>query len=97
MVDAPCSRVGHIYRCKYIPFPNPGVGDFISRNYKRVAEVWMDEYKEHLYKRRPVMKNTNEGNAKFIYLCSSIHSHYKLRAIIKKNYIFNFLNDAFFK
>uniref|UniRef100_A0A914BYD2 Polypeptide N-acetylgalactosaminyltransferase n=1 Tax=Acrobeloides nanus TaxID=290746 RepID=A0A914BYD2_9BILA len=59
MVDAPCSRVGHIYRCKYIPFPNPGVGDFISRNYKRVAEVWMDEYKEHLYKRRPVMRNTD--------------------------------------
>ena len=21
LVDAPCSRVGHIYRCKYIPFP----------------------------------------------------------------------------
>jgi polypeptide N-acetylgalactosaminyltransferase len=20
LVDAPCSRVGHIYRCKYIPF-----------------------------------------------------------------------------
>ncbi|KAF1658789.1 UNVERIFIED_CONTAM: Polypeptide N-acetylgalactosaminyltransferase-like 6, partial [Eudyptes robustus] len=62
MVDAPCSRVGHIYRCKYIPFPNPGVGDFISRNYKRVAEVWMDEYKEFLYKRRPEMKDVSPGN-----------------------------------
>ena len=61
LVDAPCSRVGHIYRCKYVPFPNPGVGDFISRNYKRVAEVWMDEYKEHLYKRRTAMKNTDPG------------------------------------
>ena len=38
MVDAPCSRVGHIYR-KFAPFANPGVGDFIGRNYKRVAEV----------------------------------------------------------
>ncbi|PIO52367.1 hypothetical protein TELCIR_26327, partial [Teladorsagia circumcincta] len=38
MVDAPCSRVGHIYRCKYLPFKNAGVGDFISRNYRRVAE-----------------------------------------------------------
>ncbi|KAH7721878.1 polypeptide N-acetylgalactosaminyltransferase 10 [Aphelenchoides avenae] len=62
MVDAPCSRVGHIYRCKYVPFPNPGVGDFISRNYKRVAEVWMDEYKEHLYKRRSAMRNADPGD-----------------------------------
>ncbi|TKR72573.1 hypothetical protein L596_019998 [Steinernema carpocapsae] len=62
MVDAPCSRVGHIYRCKYIPFPNPGVGDFISRNYKRVAEVWMDDYKEHLYKRRTAMSYADTGD-----------------------------------
>ncbi|KAK0401542.1 hypothetical protein QR680_015844 [Steinernema hermaphroditum] len=62
MVDAPCSRVGHIYRCKYIPFPNPGIGDFVSRNYKRVAEVWMDEYKEYLYKRRPAVRKIEIGN-----------------------------------
>ena len=30
MLDAPCSRIGHIYR-KFAPFPNPGVGDFIGR------------------------------------------------------------------
>ncbi len=62
LLDAPCSRVGHIYRCKYVPFPNPGVGDFISRNYKRVAEVWMDEYKKHLYKRRPAMPAADPGD-----------------------------------
>ncbi|KAI7815551.1 N-acetylgalactosaminyltransferase [Rhyzopertha dominica] len=61
MVDAPCSRVGHIYR-KYAPFPNPGRGDFVGKNYRRVAEVWMDEYAEYLYKRRPHYRNIDPGD-----------------------------------
>uniref|UniRef100_A0A147BRJ6 Polypeptide N-acetylgalactosaminyltransferase n=1 Tax=Ixodes ricinus TaxID=34613 RepID=A0A147BRJ6_IXORI len=61
MVDAPCSRVGHIYR-KFAPFPNPGIGDFVGRNYRRVAEVWMDEYKEHLYHRRPHYRHLDPGD-----------------------------------
>jgi polypeptide N-acetylgalactosaminyltransferase len=61
MVDVPCSHVGHIYR-KFAPFPNPGIGDFIGRNYKRVAEVWMDEYKEHIYKRRPHYRKIDAGD-----------------------------------
>ena len=52
MVDAPCSRVGHIYR-KYSPFSGAGKGDYLGRNYKRVAAVWMDEYAEYIYKKRP--------------------------------------------
>ena len=52
MVDAPCSRVGHIYR-GYAPFSNVRSKDFLTINYKRVAEVWMDEYKEFLYARSP--------------------------------------------
>ncbi|XP_075234604.1 N-acetylgalactosaminyltransferase 6-like isoform X2 [Lycorma delicatula] len=61
MVDAPCSRVGHIYR-KFAPFPNPGIGDFVGRNYRRVAEVWMDEYAEYIYMRRPHYRTIDPGN-----------------------------------
>lgn len=28
-----------VVRCKYAPFKSAGIGDFVSRNYKRVAEV----------------------------------------------------------
>ncbi|KAK6637460.1 hypothetical protein RUM44_007877 [Polyplax serrata] len=61
MVDAPCSRVGHIYR-KFAPFPNPGIGDFVGKNYRRVAEVWMDEYAEYLYLRRPHYRKIDPGD-----------------------------------
>jgi len=61
MVDAPCSRVGHIYR-KYSPFSGAGKGDYLGRNYKRVAAVWMDEYAEHLYKKRPHYRDMDPGD-----------------------------------
>lgn len=61
MVDAPCSRIGHVYR-KFAPFSNPGVGDFVGRNYRRVAEVWMDEYKEYIYNRRPHYRKIDPGD-----------------------------------
>lgn len=52
LLDAPCSRVGHIYRGS-APFNNVRSKDFLSINYKRVAEVWMGEYKNFLYARSP--------------------------------------------
>ncbi|CAO1332625.1 unnamed protein product [Diamesa hyperborea] len=62
MLDAPCSRIGHIYR-GYAPFDNPRKKDFLTKNYKRVAEVWMDEYKEFLYMRSPgKYENTDAGD-----------------------------------
>ncbi|XP_044728225.1 N-acetylgalactosaminyltransferase 6 [Chrysoperla carnea] len=61
MYDAPCSRVGHIYR-KFVPFPNPGIGDFLAKNYRRVAEVWMDEYAEYLYMRHPYYRSIDPGD-----------------------------------
>ena len=61
MVDAPCSRIGHIYR-KFAPFPNPGKGDFVGRNHKRVMEVWMDDYSRFVYKRKPHWKKLDPGD-----------------------------------
>ena len=38
MLDAPCSRVGHIYR-EFGPFPNPGRGDFVGRVRKKLVFI----------------------------------------------------------
>ncbi|XP_071760409.2 polypeptide N-acetylgalactosaminyltransferase 10-like isoform X1 [Centroberyx gerrardi] len=60
MEDIPCSRVGHIYR-KYVPYKLPG-GISLARNLKRVAEVWMDEYAEFIYQRRPEYRHLSAGD-----------------------------------
>uniref|UniRef100_A0A3Q3WNB9 Polypeptide N-acetylgalactosaminyltransferase n=1 Tax=Mola mola TaxID=94237 RepID=A0A3Q3WNB9_MOLML len=60
MQDIPCSRVGHIYR-KYVPYKVPG-GVSLARNLKRVAEVWMDEYAEYIYQRRPEYRHLSAGD-----------------------------------
>uniref|UniRef100_A0A803J742 Polypeptide N-acetylgalactosaminyltransferase n=2 Tax=Xenopus tropicalis TaxID=8364 RepID=A0A803J742_XENTR len=60
MVDSPCSRVGHIYR-KYVPYKVPA-GVSLARNLKRVAEVWMDEYAEYIYQRRPDYRHLSVGD-----------------------------------
>ena len=44
----PCSRVGHIFRSGR-PYSSPG-GDTMGHNVIRVAEVWLDDYKEFVYK-----------------------------------------------
>nr|XP_005325520.2 polypeptide N-acetylgalactosaminyltransferase 10 isoform X1 [Ictidomys tridecemlineatus] len=60
MEDIPCSRVGHIYR-KYVPYKVPA-GVSLARNLKRVAEVWMDEYAEYIYQRRPEYRHLSAGD-----------------------------------
>lgn len=47
LYEVPCSRVTHSFR-----MINPSrleKEDFVGRNFKRLAEVWMDEYKEVVY------------------------------------------------
>ncbi|XP_003391785.2 PREDICTED: polypeptide N-acetylgalactosaminyltransferase 1-like [Amphimedon queenslandica] len=58
----PCSRVGHIFR-KSQPYSFPGgVDTILIRNNMRLAEVWMDEYKEHYYAKRPSIRSRSYGD-----------------------------------
>lgn len=62
LLDAPCSRVAHIYRGP-MDSKNPRKTDYVHKNYKRVAEVWMDEYKEYIYEHSPgVYDNIDPGD-----------------------------------
>eukprot|EP00041_Stephanoeca_diplocostata_P002948 m.30902 g.30902 ORF g.30902 m.30902 type:complete len:634 (-) comp13907_c0_seq2:461-2362(-) len=60
----PCSRVGHVFRDHHpYSFPGPGgAGETINRNLNRVAEVWLDSYKELYYDFRPNHRRIQYGN-----------------------------------
>ncbi|KAL5247467.1 hypothetical protein ACHWQZ_G019370 [Mnemiopsis leidyi] len=58
----PCSRVGHIFRLKNpVSFPG-GTSNTVNRNNKRLAEVWMDEFKEIFYWYSPGMDTRDAGD-----------------------------------
>lgn len=60
----PCSVVGHVFRTKS-PHTFPKGTQVIARNQVRLAEVWMDEYKEIFYRRNQqaaqMAKEVREG------------------------------------
>lgn len=48
-----CSHVGHVFR-KATPYTFPGgTGKIINHNNARLAEVWMDEWRDFYYKISP--------------------------------------------
>ena len=62
VVWCPCSRVGHVYRSQ-VPYTMGHFmkeirgQDLVTRNLKRVVEVWMDEeHKQYFYTRHPLHK-----------------------------------------
>ena len=49
----PCSHVGHVFRDKS-PYTFPGgVAKIVNKNAARVAEVWMDNWKDFFYEMNP--------------------------------------------
>jgi polypeptide N-acetylgalactosaminyltransferase len=50
LLTVPCSRMGHMFR-EFMPYTMPGKGNIVKRNSIRVAEVWLDEYKDFVYER----------------------------------------------
>lgn len=57
LLKAPCSRVGHIFRDQ-APYTHPGGSyQIIYGNMARVADVWLDEYKEIFYAMVPGARN----------------------------------------
>jgi hypothetical protein len=50
---ATCSHVGHVFR-KSTPYTFPGgTSKIVNHNNARLAEVWMDEWKEFYYNINP--------------------------------------------
>jgi hypothetical protein len=66
----PCSHVGHIYRSGH-PYNMTGRGgnlDVHGTNSKRLAEVWMDDYKRLFYVHRMGLKVKIKNTQKIYYL-----------------------------
>ena len=60
----PCSHVAHVFR-KETPYKfleSENIFVTIFKNYKRVALVWLDEYKQLIYAVNPDIKRLNGGD-----------------------------------
>jgi polypeptide N-acetylgalactosaminyltransferase len=53
LLEVPCSRVAHTFR-KHNEWRKLDGVDFVGHNFKRLAEVWFDEFKETFYKSDPI-------------------------------------------
>lgn len=51
--EVPCSRVAHLTKKHSAHRHAENATDFVGRNLKRVAEVWLDDYKQYFYRGEP--------------------------------------------
>lgn len=92
----PCSRVGHVYR-GFMPYTfgklaRKRKGPLVTLNYKRVVEVWMDEYKEYFYTREPMAHQYDAGD-----LSEQFYLREKLQCKDFKWYMDNVAYDVLYK
>jgi hypothetical protein len=62
MLEVPCSHVSHAFRNTGKNHNINGTIDYVARNFKRVAEVWLDDYKEVFYNTYPGKYDFDEGD-----------------------------------
>ncbi|XP_034105679.1 polypeptide N-acetylgalactosaminyltransferase 8 [Drosophila albomicans] len=65
LLEVPCSRVGHLYRSGnfHVQYTkSESAIKAVGRNYRRVAEVWLDEYKDKLYVNMPHLTHIKVGS-----------------------------------
>ncbi|CAH0563541.1 unnamed protein product [Brassicogethes aeneus] len=61
---ATCSHVGHVFR-KSTPYSFPGgTSRIVNHNNRRLAEVWLDQWKEFYYNINPGARNVEVGDVK---------------------------------
>lgn len=88
MANMPCSRVGHVYR-RNVPYTYYKANAVLV-NFRRVAEVWMDQYKDWLYERRPEIKRV----ADYGDISDRVALRHKLKCRSFEWYMKNVLNDT---
>lgn len=52
LLEVPCSRISHTFRSHHNNHGIEGV-DVVANNFKRIAEVWLDDFKEVMYRADP--------------------------------------------
>ncbi|KAK8765461.1 LOW QUALITY PROTEIN: polypeptide N-acetylgalactosaminyltransferase 13-like [Amblyomma americanum] len=61
----PCSHVGHVFR-KSTPYSFPGgTSRIVNHNNARLAEVWLDEWKDFYFAINPAAKNVDKGDLSY--------------------------------
>lgn len=83
----PCSRVGHVFRRRR-PYGGNFGEDTVSKNSARVAEVWLDEFKDKFYAINPNARHIDYGD-----ISTRIELRHQLKCKSFKWYLDNVYKD----